>query len=394
MSFPELDLNQRRSVNSSTNNSRRSGGISANTSGTSNEEKHIWREIDSDLMRGPGRGRGRGRGQMRGRGMGYNRGNIGPHINENRRENSNRIRQSPSESTFNNDQRIEPGLLEKRKLRFQKESEKIERNKESEFGLVSRGEDLRLQNDIKERTKFFESVKERYDLVKSMGLPISEKDKDFILMSMRKLREASLRIVELDKLTKEIFFFSIEFSISVGHHQSYIPAINFLLSKISIDNKKSSDVLSEKEVEFLINCIILYNINFLKQREESLNFFYKFYSSFDFLSIPDVDDLTLMSDTQLIYKNIECLITDDFHCWLKILRHQKRYNSSYYSIMKLGLQNVIRLGLDVLGKSYNMLNLSVLEEYMLTDWKELVSIYKCPWKLNEDTKNVSMKLTK
>ncbi|GME66532.1 unnamed protein product [[Candida] boidinii] len=393
MSFPELDSNRRRTVNSSTYNSRRGGGTSANDNGENNED-YSRRVNNSDSPRG----RGGRRGQIRGRGRGYYRGNMSQRISESNREDFHRIKESPSESVpgalVNNDQRLDYSLLEKRKLRFQKEAKAIERNKESEFGLVSRGEDLRLQKDTKERTKFFESVKEKYDLVKSMDLPISEKDKDFILMSMRKLREASLRIEELDILTKEIYLFSIEFSISVGHHQSYIPAINFLLSKTSNDNKKHSDVLSKKEVEFLINCIILYNINFLKQKEESLSFFYKFYSSFDFLSIPDVDDLSLMSDTQLIYKNIECLITDDFHCWLKILEHQRLNNPSYYNIMKLGLQNFIRLGLDVLGKSYNMLNVSVLEGFMLTDFDDLVSIYKCSWKLNQDTRNVSMKLAK
>jgi hypothetical protein len=138
------------------------------------------------------------------------------------------------------------------------------------YGFISRGEDARLQTSEQARYEFFNDIVNSFvkycqdhsslkfsGQVKSLidnqkqqtASPPTERKAqntsssttkstiDTILSNLRKLREALLSVPCTD-FTVKVYLFSIRIGASIGHYQTYIPSITYLIRQnISNDDR-------------------------------------------------------------------------------------------------------------------------------------------------------------
>lgn len=261
------------------------------------------------------------------------------------------------------------------------------------YGFVSRGEDDRLQKSDSERKKFFDSIVNEFmkycnelDDLKEAIRALIEQDKDTevvllsgsieklnisdvreslepssttiesILSSLRKLREALLHIPPTE-FTKIVFLFSIRISASIGHYQTYIPSITYLLEKAKF-------LLSAIEVCELATLLSLHLVHCNNHCASAIETYYKY----------EVNDINLL-------KTITSWSKMDFFTWIII--YNKETNGCKTSIMRMGLTKMIKHLIDCLTSAYFNLDKKYLEEFILPngiDFGVLVEKYNCTWK--------------
>lgn len=207
----------------------------------------------------------------------------------------------------------------------------------TDYGFVSRGEDSRLQHSAKEREKYFNKIVQRFvtycesiatstltqelgNYTAGTGNDKGEKTDvtmDSILASLRKLREAMINITP-DKFTIRVFLFSIRIAANIGHYQTYVPAIKFLLSNC----KGLTEV---KEIQEISTLLILHLSHFNNLNLQALKLYFQYHKT--------VDD-----DTKL-FGILQSWATKDFYTWVKYYNNENDIARS--KIMRFGINAAI-----------------------------------------------------
>jgi len=178
---------------------------------------------------------------------------------------------------------------------------------------------------------------------------------DKTLMSLRKLREALLKY-PCDEFSKSVFLYSIRISTRVGHYQTYIPSINYLLKNLSI--------LKPAELNEIASVYVLHLAHFSNNNVLALEAFHK-YSN---------DDLKL-------HQILKAWRTMDYYTWFKLFHAEK--DIMYHKMMSFGKDKMMKHSIKCMQKSYFQLPKSYIEEVFHVGFEELQKDYHCEWALNE-----------
>lgn len=265
--------------------------------------------------------------------------------------------------------------MKQRSMRFAKKDESAR----PQYGFLSRGEDDRLQKSDKHRRELFNQILKSFAAFctqaevnnnisefvsqKLKQLSIEEKnveqaekgkgkgdedkgrrkevDKtlsmDSILTSLRKLREALIHTT-VDDFSKEVFLFSIRISTNIGHYQTYIPSINFLLSL----NK-----LTKEETREVASLLILHVLHFNQEFNFSIRLFYKYLD-------PEID--------QKVLTVIRSYMVKDYYTWTNL--YNEEVDSAASAMMRYGVKHMVQVIIDCLSNSYFSMDLKELEKFL------------------------------
>lgn len=269
------------------------------------------------------------------------------------------------------DTTVTTDVLERRRQRFSKKPEA------KEFGLISRGDDLTLKYDAEARESLFNDCLLSIKLFK--GDDPSERD--HILMMLRKLRESVLACVSdpqftIDtKFANDVLFKSIQFSASVGHRESYIPAMNQM-----INNEYNSNSTQLRIVKI---GWALHLSHFERATEDAFAIFIDatkdttkcaIYELINRILIANTCDLSL--DWLVAFKELSKLVTADDDTDA----HEQKI---YMDILNCtGVANHVKNSLKIIEKAYRQIPLRLLEEWTGIQWDKLASEYNLGWSID------------
>ncbi|AOA61792.1 Hypothetical protein PP7435_CHR1-0528 [Komagataella phaffii CBS 7435] len=245
--------------------------------------------------------------------------------------------------------------LKRRRERFSKES-----NKPSSYGLVSRGDDLRLK-DEQERKKLFSHIKK---LCGEKSPP-----RDEILLGLRKLREAILDKPIVDNEANEIYVFSIQESVKFGHYQTYLPLLLNVLKGLKLD----SDQLGE-----FSSYLVLHLSHFNQEYQKAIRVYFEYR---DQLPINSYGREQLNHSFELV----KLLILQKYDRWFRYY-HECQYNpklSIQLLFLKMGYHQVVAHAINTFNRSYFILPTQYLQDYFQTDLNELIK--DSSWKVQNDS---------
>lgn len=238
--------------------------------------------------------------------------------------------------------RQEDPKLQQRQLRFSKPKPT------PQYGFVSRGEDSRLQDSESARKEFFETVVERYnelfagldDLAESfsrmaLSKPSSEETAS-ILANLRKLREALLH-KDPDAFTAKVYLLSVRLSAKVGHYQTYIPSISYLL--------RHKHIISTAEHREVATLLVLHTAHCNNQKSRSLELFH--------------EHLDKVEDSK-IFEILRSWIAGDYCKWIELYDSER--GSAVSSILELGLPRMMAHMVNCLTCSYFTMSVSELQD--------------------------------
>lgn len=274
--------------------------------------------------------------------------------------------------------------LKQRAARFS--SQKPDSSTKNQYGYVSRGEDDRLQRSHKERVKFYDQIissfiayvnentspklAEDFDKLvnKDEITPKTQERQDkstinSILNSLRKLREAML-FGKANAFTKKVYLFSIRVSVNIGHYQTYIPSITFLLHPSNLH------LLSNAEKQEISTLLVLHIAHFNKENSKALQLYFRYI---------DLDNIKTL-------QVLKCWVEDDYYNWLKYYNNET--NNGKASIMKFGLKHMVTHMINTVSKSYYTLDLKHFENNYLPNgytYNQLTEDYDTKWKVNGDS---------
>lgn len=294
-------------------------------------------------------------------------------------------------------------LSEEEKAKLAKRAERFNKpSHTSEYGFLSRGEDTRLRDSPEEREKFFESILRTFvtycdsntpsTLNYNLKLFINSNSNDFlndhnqkldtkesddhsrqqmhsdatiekVLMSLRKLREALISQPP-DQFTIKVFLFSIRITSMIGHYQSYIPSISYLL------RKEPSKLLSSEETAEIAILMILHVSHCNNDNTKALRYYYKY------IHKPD--------DTKTL-EILKSWITKDYYNWIRLYNSES--DNSRAHIMGFGLRTILEHMIFCMTRSYFTFKVCDLEKILPNGitYDHLVEKYQAPWRRNENT---------
>ncbi|KAI5955059.1 hypothetical protein KGF54_001620 [Candida jiufengensis] len=269
--------------------------------------------------------------------------------------------------------------------------------KRYDYGLISRGDDKRLQESQTEREEFFlyilnkfiqytsqntsrslyetiEKLKELnpedFESAKSLDLQeLPKKDcneimLDSLSMDIRKLRESLLNQPPT-QFHKKVFLFSVRFSNYFGNFKTYIPSINYLL------HYSKQLQLTKLEIEEIIIVLVLHLVHKNNNLQQAMNYYVKY--------IPNRPDILHI---------IKAWVYNDYFTWISIYNNCENYTIK--SMMSLGLNKIINKMIKIITSSYYNLHKSVIERNYLPKemkFEEFKTKYNVTWEL-EDNGNV------
>lgn len=254
-----------------------------------------------------------------------------------------------------------------------------------EYGFVSRGEDDRLQKSSKEREKFFDKILKKFisycettdtstlsEELKSILDQASDQKvekmenvtMDSILSSLRKLREAMINC-KCDKFTVKVFLFSIRISANIGHYQTYLPSIYFLLQQ------EDDKLLLKAEKREIVTLMILHLSHFNKNNSKALKEYFRYFQ----------DD----EDDQLL-RTLKSWSTGDYFNWIRSYNNENDIAKS--TIMRFGINTMIERMVKTINMSYFHLDLDYLTRSLPSGitFDVLKEKHNVTWKL--DGKNL------
>lgn len=267
------------------------------------------------------------------------------------------------------------------------------------YGFVSRGDDHRLQQSDSARRAYFEEIMSSFVVYANnlgpelrawlqnvektdqedgwivdatQALSLADKNKctvNQILMALRKLREALLSS-ETDAFAKRVFLFSVRIAASMGHYQTYIPSIHYLLHR-------ARPLLTPTEMSELATLLSLHLAHFNQHNTKALETYHQY----------------KLNDRQL-FKALKSWSTGDYFTWVKI--YNSECDACKSAVMAMGLPHMMSHLINVIQSSYFTVTKSYLEQHVLPDgvvYDDLVQKYRCQWQLDNDIVIVRKRLT-
>lgn len=167
-----------------------------------------------------------------------------------------------------------------------------------------------------------------------------------------KLRESMLKTTP-DDFSKAVFLFSIRISTRVGHYQTYIPSITYLL-----DN---SSILNNSEFNEVVQLYILHISHFTRDNRLALELFEK--------HCPDNVRLSQI---------LKGWRSRDYLSWFKLYHGEK--DTGYKQVMKFGLEKMITQAMKIITKSYFQLPKVYIEDNIFKfKFDILQAEFGCKW---------------
>lgn len=311
-----------------------------------------------------------------GRGRGYKKNHRGNYRGRKKSNDTDRSKTSVSDVTED---------LDKLSLEDQKRRQRASRFSDTptrlgDYGFVSRGEDNRLQRSSKERDAYFQKImksfsqycadNDKFALTKELhkyidGVEPEDKEGsnelvtiDSILASLRKLREAMINSTP-NKFMVHVFLFSIRISALIGHYQTYIPSINYLLSPELVQ------LLEPLEIRELSTLLILHLVHFNNQCTKALEIYYKYFKS---------------NENSTLLTIINSWVLNDYHTWTKI--YNLETDNAKSTLMRYGIKTMVQHIVLAIEKSYFNLDKSYLNNTILpngVNYSTLLEKYDVKW---------------
>ncbi|SGZ51580.1 CIC11C00000001112 [Sungouiella intermedia] len=277
-----------------------------------------------------------------------------------------------------------------------------------QYGFVSRGEDSRLQHSEEAQREYFEwilqtfegnkttvkdfkasgSMKEvqngnqtsqkdqKKDNIVADGRSTSNQDKntsasaenakeratgsiDSTLAALRKLREAMLH-QKPTEFSVKVHLFSVRVAAPVGHYQTYIPSINYLLS---------SGLLTSDEKNEIATLLVLHVSHHNHQDEKAFRIFQQYH---------------LQEKSSHLYSVLVAWSTGDFYRWLAMFNGEN--DPCIYSIMTGGLSKMMGHMVLCMTQAYFTLLTREFEDKFLPRGMlvgEFLEKYALKWKIEE-----------
>lgn len=259
------------------------------------------------------------------------------------------------------------------------------------YGFVSRGDDNRLQQSDSARKAYFEEIMSSFVVYANnlgpelrawlqnvekadqkdggvvdatQALSLADENKctvNQILMALRKLREALLSS-EANAFAKRVFLFSVRIAASMGHYQTYIPSIHYLLHRARL-------LLTPTEKSELATILSLHLAHFNQHNTKALETYHQY----------------KLNDRQLL-KALKSWSTGDYFTWVKI--YNSECDACKNAVMAMGLPHMMTHMIKVMQSSYFTVTKSHLDQHVLPDgvvYENLVQKYRCQWELYNDT---------
>lgn len=178
-------------------------------------------------------------------------------------------------------------------------------------------------------------------------------------MSLRKLREALLS-TKANSFTKNVYLFSVRISSVIGHYQTYVPSILYLLED------KHQHLLSESERQEIATLLVLHEAHFTQENVKALKLYFKY--------LDGVDTKTLQI--------LKAWIAKDYYTWIKL--YNTETDAAKVVIMKLGLGLMVHHINCCFKVSYytfslkDFVNIYLPSGYGITDF---IDLYNLDWKI-------------
>lgn len=255
---------------------------------------------------------------------------------------------------------------------------------ENDYGLVSRGEDTRLQKSSRLRQEFFNEILASFlqynrenssaqinvdvsQFIENGGVETSSQDAGdrktpsiaHNLMSLRKLREALLS-TNANRFTKNVYLCSVRISSVIGHYQTYVPSILYLLED------KHQHLLSDSERQEIATLLVLHEAHFTHDNVKALKLYFE--------HLDGVDTKTLQI--------LDAWIAKDYYTWIRL--YNTETDAAKVVIMKLGLRLMVQHINWCFKLSYytfslkDFVNLYLPSGFGITDF---IDLYKLDWKI-------------
>lgn len=186
---------------------------------------------------------------------------------------------------------------------------------------------------------------------------------DTILANLRKLREALLSVPCTD-FTVKVYLFSIRIGANIGHYQTYIPSITYLIrQEISNDDRNEIAAL-----------LILHTSHFNNDNSLALGQWHRY----------------LAHDTQM-KRLVSAWIAKDYYTWVKMYNHETDNGRS--TIMKFGLRTMVGHMVVCITKSYFNLSYRDLEAMLPKgiSFQSLLEDFGARWQRQPESDNVVIK---
>lgn len=240
------------------------------------------------------------------------------------------------------------------------------------YGFVSRGEDNRLQKSELAQRAYFDWILETFkqvdksDVAPKQGSVVGNRaDKlnnaassEQILASLRKLREALLH-QGASEFSKKVHLFSVRVSSAVGHYQTYIPSIQYLLSD-------ARSLLTSGEYSEVASLLVLHVAHRNSNNCEALRLFFHHLDP---------------HKHSRVLRTILAWGLGDYHAWMHLYNTESDH--SMFAVMSMGLPAMLAHMVACIRTSYFTYPWEDLKKDLPKGlgWDELKHLHADSWEL-------------
>lgn len=161
-----------------------------------------------------------------------------------------------------------------------------------------------------------------------------------------------------DEFTISVFLYSIRIATRVGHYQTYVPSISYLL--------KHHSKLSASNLNEIINIFALHLAHFSNNNEDAIEIVHRYAN----------DDIKL-------HRVLKAWRTLDYFTWFNLYHSES--DLLYHRMMQFGENRMINHSLKCIQKSYFQLPKDYVDSVFHIDFETLKTKFACDWALKEQT---------
>ncbi|GEQ68905.1 hypothetical protein JCM33374_g2574 [Metschnikowia sp. JCM 33374] len=259
-----------------------------------------------------------------------------------------------------------------RQMRFSNKNGTSSKVDPKSYGYVSRGDDNILQTSDTAQREYFDWILETFKQVgrtesasTSNISSSSSVDSEQALASLRKLREAFLHQPP-NEFSKKVHLFSVRVSSAVGHYQTYVPSIQYLLSD-------GCGLLTPTEQSEIASVMVLHVCHRNGHVAESLRIFNQY--------------LDPHKDARIL-QTILAWASGDYHTWMSLYNSESDH--SLFAVMTMGLPRIVEHMVACFDATYYTYGMSDLKKCLPkgVTWEEFRERYAVSWEVEDDTVHI------
>lgn len=223
------------------------------------------------------------------------------------------------------------------------------------YGFVSRGEDSALQSSEDAQREYFEWILRNFECQESKqgdsepnrsslpeigtkSPPKAATSIDSTVTNLRKLREAMLH-QKPSEFSVKVHLFSIRVSAPVGHYQTYVPSINYLLA--------CPELLSASEVSEIAILLVLHISHHNIENEKAFRVF---------------EQYLLKLENGNVYEVLVAWASLDYYNWIRLYNSESDH--CIHAIMAGGLSKILSHMAECMTKLYFSIPAGELQRFL------------------------------